>query len=363
MELEINDEIYLERILLREKKAHIVLESEELYEALRSPEKTILLYYANRNYENPPRLYIGRAKIIDVKPLTSGQISEADIELCGAISSHHFLKDLDARIPNVELRKTKMVLVQWDLFDEPSNNPNRTAIDWFKAKKEKLFTINPVVFECPYDCDYCYMKPLRHRFSKQKKGIFLNRIANIRKCRDNVFIGSNTDLFHPYIPSRLIRLIILTFHKYNYNKCRLFFCTKNPQRYNEFIDIFDKETDILGMTLESDTYSLQYHAPSKAPSPEERINAFESINHPKKFISLEPVLKYSLDFTNVILRLKPWILFIGANSSIGTQTSDALNLKEPRENEVKNMIKLLKEAGIDVVIKNNLKNIVPSFFS
>ena len=64
------------------------------------------------------------------------------------------------------------------------------------------------------------------------------------------------------------------------------FLTKNPRRYHEFLDMFP-ENSLLGATIETnrDTSNL-----SKAPSPVERFEAMLELNHPHKFVVVEPIL-------------------------------------------------------------------------
>ena len=70
---------------------------------------------------------------------------------------------------------------------------NKTGIDWCE------FTSNPVKGECPVDCPYCYVKPLRKRYGWHKDIRFYpQELESIRRRKkpEGIFIGSTIELFH-----------------------------------------------------------------------------------------------------------------------------------------------------------------------
>ncbi len=239
--------------------------------------------------------------------------------------------------------------------------PKETKIDWFDSKKEKLYTINPLVLNkksslnCFYDCVYCYARNLYHRFKNRfPPGFYENRLRQLKFTFDNVFISSITDLFHDCIPDSLISYIIEKANQYNQNNCNFYFLTKNPLRYQRFLNYFDKETTWLGATIETDSYKYQTRDISAAPAPEKRIEHFKSLNYPNKFISIEPILRFNKTFIKNILELNPRLIFIGANSD---QHSRNL-LNEPKREDILKAIEIFKENNINVVEKGNLKRLI-----
>jgi len=239
--------------------------------------------------------------------------------------------------------------------------PNATKIDWFDSKKEKLFTINPLVLNkkdslnCSYNCIYCYARNMYIRFKdKFIPGFYENRLKGLKYAVDNVFISSTTDLFHEYIPDSLIFNTIEKLNEYNENNCNLYFLTKNPLRYQEFLNCFDKETTWLGATIETDSYKFQTCEVSAAPTPEKRIEHFKAVDYPNKFISIEPILRFNKLFIENILEINPSLIFIGANSDIHSRNI----LKEPKREEILEAIEIFKGNGINVVKKGNLKRII-----
>lgn len=85
-----------------------------------------------------------------------------------------------------------------------------------------------------------------------------------------------------------------------------FIQTKNPEYYNGLIF---PENLILGITLETnyDTKKI-----SKAPNPSERVEAFSKIPHPRKCITIEPILHfYFFDFMTMLIKINPERIYIG----------------------------------------------------
>ena len=255
------------------------------------------------------------------------------------------------------------VRIWWSAPNGKVTKPNATKIDWFDSKQEKLYTINPLVlnkkdcFNCFYKCIYCYAKNMYIRFKnngKFKPGFYEGRLKGLKDAADNVFISSITDLFHECIPNSLISYIIEKSNEYNENNCNLYFLTKNPLRYQTFLNYFDKGTTWLGATIETDSYKSQPNQVSAAPAPEKRIVHFKNVDYPNKFVSIEPILRFNKSFIKNILEINPRLIFIGANSDIHSRNI----LKEPKREDILEAIEIFKENGINVVKKENLKRLI-----
>ena len=67
--------------------------------------------------------------------------------------------------------------------------------------------------------------------------------------------------------------------------------SKNPATFNR-MDI--PENVMLGITLETNRDAL-VKAESKAPVPSQRYKDFAAIKHPRKMITIEPIMKFDLD--------------------------------------------------------------------
>lgn len=111
---------------------------------------------------------------------------------------------------------------------------------------------------------------------------------------------------------------------------------------------------ILGITLESTNLSWttfdymtpstyqKYRQISKAPYPITRICDFESVKHNRKAVTVEPILKFNMDFfVQWILGLKPEFVYIGYDTK-------GCKLPEPTLAETLALIEALEKEGIEV---------------
>ena len=302
---------------------------------------------------SPAGLRIGDVPLTDIGEFDMHLLSKEDATRDGMDS----LGELESFFQNTYgdgWRELRWVRVQWATV--PNANlvkPNSTKIDWF----EELCTVNPLVFPkgCPYECSYCYAHQMQcvRKLPNLVPGIYPGRLAGIQFAAKHVFMESMGDLFHPNVPDALIRYVIHQCNSYNSQNANLYFLTKNPLRYCEFLPTSDQNliTEFnplftwIGTTVETDTYGDP--AISKASSPIERLQAFTSINYPRKFISIEPVMKFSSEFADLIVQAKPQLVFVGANTS-------SQKLIEPDPAAVETLIKILQEKGLTVVRKQNL---------
>lgn len=227
--------------------------------------------------------------------------------------------------------------------------PNSTKIDWF----DELCTVNPLIFPkgCPYKCRYCYARQMQvvRKLPNLKPGIYPGRLAGIQFAAKHVFMESMGDLFHPIVPSELIRYVIEQANFYNKGRgSQLYYLTKNPARYLEFLTLFDPQTTWLGTTVETDAYNDP--TISDAPRPGDRVIAMEAVQYARKFVSIEPIMQFAFnarDFAKLILDTGASLVFVGANTSNE-------QLKEPTPAEIDELITSLQFAGITVVKKQNL---------
>jgi DNA repair photolyase len=250
------------------------------------------------------------------------------------------------------------VRIYWSsLNKEIKNKPNPTKIDWFEDTEESLYTINPIVIKevntckdqsktthinCYYQCNYCYFNPTVNRFNHFKTGFFEDRLETLTKIKGNVFIESISDL---------IKYIIEKILEYNTNNCKILFLTKNPSRYKQFLNLFDNKNMILGVTLETDSYEKQKSNITLAPDPKDRFSSFSELNYSLKFISIEPILRFDSIFIDMIKKINPKFVFIGANSN------HSIKLKEPNYKELHDLIDQINKENITIHLKKNLNRI------
>jgi len=220
---------------------------------------------------------------------------------------------------------------------------------------KKMFSIitrtwNPVT-GCRHGCRYCWARrlaltKLRNR-ERYAKGFIprLNEEEFKVKFNDGemVFVSDMGDLFGSFIPRRWIIRVIN--HIRRFPRTFFLFLTKNPQRYEEFIDIMP-ENAILGATIETNRDALYTeHRISRAPLPSVRIRAMINLTWDKKFISIEPVLDFDLEaFLGQLMRINPIMIYIGYDNYNN-------RLPEPPLSKVLALIERLSKSPILVIAK------------
>ena len=125
-------------------------------------------------------------------------------------------------------------------------------------------------------------------------------------------------------------------------RVKFLFLTKNPSRYFEFIDRMP-ENVLLGATIETDR-DEGYSAISRAPKPSERLQAMAKLEWPAKVVSVEPVLRFSERFPQLLAEVKPLLAYVGYDNY-------GCKLPEPRLSETLQLIETLRSLGIEVVEK------------
>jgi hypothetical protein len=168
---------------------------------------------------------------------------------------------------------------------------------------EGLKTWNPW-FGCDHHCysDGCWAyKRLAHR---------LGTLLNCKECYDfkphyhadrlhqiprdpRIFVVGHGDLFGDWVPQMIIRWILDECNRVP--KVEWFFESKNPNRFNFYLDSFPKNT-VLSATIETNrTYPVEIRG--YTPTPLERfkamLNIIQNSNIPVHF-SIEPILDFDL---------------------------------------------------------------------
>ncbi len=199
---------------------------------------------------------------------------------------------------------------------------NRTKIEWTD------YTWNPAI-GCLHGCSYCYAKRMNDRFKwtpdwKQIR-YFPERLQQPCQVKKpgKIFVGSMTDLFGDWVPSRWIDKVLKVVSENPHHTFQ--FLTKNPKRYLEF-DF--PENCRLGMTADR-------------PLPDEIKILRQKPNY--RYVSCEPLLgsMEGMDFSGVDLVL------VGAMTGIGA-------IKPKKE-----WIESIRHPNI--FYKNNIKPFLSSF--
>jgi protein gp37 len=119
-------------------------------------------------------------------------------------------------------------------------------------------------------------------------------------------------------------------------------CSKNPERYLDFI--FPPNV-ILGTTFETNRLTWEY---SWAAPPEVRQVCLHVVPHPRKFVSIEPIMDFDLDVLHDwIKEIRPEIVEVGADNY-------GYGLPEPTGAKIRLLLYLLKGIVPKVVEKDGL---------
>ena len=190
---------------------------------------------------------------------------------------------------------------------------------------------------CPHKCSYCYVQRGRARKFYQGPVRLETRELTVRYGGGKtIFIEHCHDLFARDVPDEYRRRILA--HCNCWPENTFLFQTKNP----EWMLGWQREmppVHMLGVTIETD---IDYVC--AAPSVTERLkHAWRQT----MFITVEPVMRFTSDFAHELIAAMPSFVNIGADSK-------RCGLPEPTEEELRQLIAKLRDAGIDVRLKSNL---------
>jgi len=208
-------------------------------------------------------------------------------------------------------------------------------------------TWNPVT-GCEHGCRYCWARSLCiKRLSKMhphyaKHGFrpALNEGAFKRKFKPMtlVFVCSMGDLFGDWVPREWIERVVR--YTWAFPRTDFLFCSKNPIRYPEFLDLFEPGHHILGTTTETNRDVIVKEW-SNAPLPSERYKAMVELDFPRKFLSIEPIMDFDL------LALFEWIKDINPEYCEIGYDNYHNRLPEPSIRKTRRLISLKRRVGID----------------
>jgi len=210
--------------------------------------------------------------------------------------------------------------------------------------------------ECPHRCCYCYVQRNRFGVSERYKGeprLIENELAVNYGSGKIIFIEHMSDLFACDIKGEWIKRIIG--HCLTYNQNKYVFQTKNPARFNDYIDLMPDKC-MLGVTMETnrefrnDDNSIKI---SQAPRPIKRYEGIMALQRLfPVFITLEPILDMDIDImVEWMINIKPDFINIGADSK-------ECGLPEPSAEKIRELIARLQENNLVIRKKSNLERIL-----
>jgi protein gp37 len=215
---------------------------------------------------------------------------------------------------------------------------NKSNIDWC------THTINPIV-GCLHNCFYCYAKEMveHGRLKQQYNGsfeprYFPERLKDINQGNGRkIFVCSMSDMFGEWVSKEWIEQILKSIT----NKSNTYlFLTKNPNRYNKFIDLF-QDNMMIGITVARQNMFRRNQI-------ENLIELKNYNNKIKIFISIEP---FFINTNIDVLYIKKGIDWVIIGGMTGKYAKD-YSINRYRYNEIINQC---INNNIPVFVKNNAK--------
>jgi len=191
-----------------------------------------------------------------------------------------------------------------------------------KSNGRKMFNIvtktwNPVT-GCLHFCTYCWARKLAttklknsHRYKRGFKPSLNEREFRVKFGEgDFIFVSDMGDLFGDFMPPEWI-LRVIEYIKH-FPKSFFLFLTKNPERYEKFLDIMP-ENAILGATIETNRNPTYLeNTISRAALPSMRYAAMKKLEWDKKFVSIEPILDFDFEvLSEWIEEIFPFMVYVG----------------------------------------------------
>ena len=200
-------------------------------------------------------------------------------------------------------------------------------------------TWNPIKGRCPHRCSYCYMR----RFKLREPRLVESELGENLGSGNTIFVGSSIDMWAEQIPDEWISRVL--------ERCRAWegentfvFQSKNPGRFYRFAGELPRRR-LLGTTIETDTEELIARH-SSAPPLRRRLV-------PLDFVSIEPIMRCNpVKLAGIVYETFAGFVSIGADS----QKS---GLPEPKAGDVWLLVRRLRQMGIKVRLKDNLRRIYP----
>jgi|GEM_PF-481261 len=236
----------------------------------------------------------------------------------------------------------------------PKNSPTK-KISNKKASKNKgnMYALsvkqwNPFV-GCKYDCSYCKTS-FQAQAKRQKQRCIRcyqytphthpeRLTASIPNTEADEFIFTCSSGDISFCPTPFLKKIVKRIQE---EPQKTFLIqSKNPKTF-ERVDF--PTNVILGVTLETNRDEL-YDCVSKAPKPSTRYRDFLKVRHPRKMVTIEPVIDFDLDvMVKWIKQIKPCMVWLGYDSRRN-------DLPEPSDEKFQNLHRELMKAGIKVKLK------------
>jgi len=209
-----------------------------------------------------------------------------------------------------------------------------------------MSTWNPFT-GCSFNCSYCWARKLAEgKLERNYPNGFIPEFHQERlkvsfKPGDFVFVCSMSDIAFCKTTDFALILERIRLHPLT----DFLLLSKNPAAFRGCVKY--PSNVVLGTTIESNRdYGL-----TKAPPPYQRFEALKDKVHPRKFVSIEPIMEFDLiEFSDWLYEINPEIIEIGADNYKNS-------LPEPSGDKVSKLIGNLMMHSINVIQKAGLERL------
>lgn len=207
---------------------------------------------------------------------------------------------------------------------------------------------------CGHECLYCYVQRNRFGVNPKYQGDLriISQELNVNYGSDKIiFIEHMNDMFAKGVSRNWIMEILE--HCCEYPNNQYIFQTKNPENALLYKHNFPKNF-LIGTTIETDSDSVLF-GKTQAPSPIDRYIAMLewAYYHPEKtFVTIEPIMAFNVAILSGWIRgIRPLFVNIGADSKFS-------ELDEPSKEDIEELIRVIKDADIEIRVKSNLERLM-----
>ena len=223
----------------------------------------------------------------------------------------------------------------------------------YEVNGKRTPTWNPYC-GCDFKCVYCYSPGIYKKFSKCEKckdftpHFHKERLKQKFKAGETWFVCSMGDISFASFDQFAEILEVIS----NYPRTTFYIQSKNPAYFAEYLEVYSNfigydplsgETNVvLGTTIETNylnLYTTKFI--SKAPDPLSRMIAMVKLDHPRKYVSIEPEIVFSVSFmTSWIRQIAPEFVYIGYDNHNNLKK---LDIPEPTLEDTERLIEELSK--------------------